>query len=101
MLDRKTLDAELREILGSTNVYFQPPASVKIKYPAIVYSLNDIRTNSADNSIYKKNRQYTCILIDSNPDSPLVDKFIENGYYFDRPYTADGLYHFSFRKYIK
>lgn len=95
------LDAELRTLLGSTNVYFQPPASVKIKYPAIIYSLNDIRTNSADNEVYKKNKQYSITLIETNPDSPLVDSLIENEYYFDRTFVSDGLYHFSFRKYIK
>ena len=34
---RNDLQKLLVEVLGSKNVYFQPPESVKMKYPAIVY----------------------------------------------------------------
>ena len=34
---RLELQSVLEQTLGSRNVYFQPPASVKMKYPAIVY----------------------------------------------------------------
>ena len=37
MKTRYELHEFLCEILGSRNVYFQPPESVKMKYPAIVY----------------------------------------------------------------
>ena len=36
-------------ILGSPNAYFQPPANVQMKYPAIVYVLKGIDTIRADN----------------------------------------------------
>lgn len=36
--DRIGLSKLLREILDSDNVYFQPPESLKMNYPAIVYS---------------------------------------------------------------
>ena len=39
---------------GDRHTYFQPPASVKMKYPAIVYELDDIDTKHANNSIYIK-----------------------------------------------
>lgn len=32
----------LEEILGSPHVYFQPPATVKLEYPAIIYSLDNL-----------------------------------------------------------
>ena len=35
------------DILGSRNAYFQPPASVKMNYPAIKYSLSNIENNNA------------------------------------------------------
>lgn len=42
MASRLNLQTFLEEILESRNVYFQPPESVKMKYPAIVYALDDI-----------------------------------------------------------
>ena len=42
MASRLDLQTFLEEILESRNVYFQPPESVKMKYPAIVYALDDI-----------------------------------------------------------
>ena len=41
MKTRYELHEFLCEILGSRNVYFQPPESVKMKYPAIVYERTD------------------------------------------------------------
>lgn len=35
---RLELQSKLVELLGSKHVYYQPPESVKIEYPAIVYS---------------------------------------------------------------
>ena len=40
------------DILGSPNVYFQPPANVLMNYPAIVYALKGIDTVRADNRVY-------------------------------------------------
>lgn len=54
MGSRLELQSELEKILGSRNVYFQPPASVKIKYPAIVYSRKSIDNNFANNTVYKQ-----------------------------------------------
>ena len=42
MASRLDLQTFLEELLESKNVYFQPPESVKMKYPAIVYALDDI-----------------------------------------------------------
>ena len=64
-------------ILGSRNVYFQPPENVKIQYPAIVYSLSEIRNTFADNSVYSRKKAYDVTVIDKNPDSEIVDKVSE------------------------
>ena len=57
MPSRLELQTLLEEILGSRNVYFQPPESVKMNYPAIVYSLDDIENSFANDGVYssKKN----------------------------------------------
>lgn len=57
----------------SSNVYFQPPSSVLMKYPAIVYERNQITTRFADDSPYLHHRRYTVTVIDDDPDSPIVD----------------------------
>lgn len=95
---RIKLGKELREALGSDNVYFQSPESVKMKYPAIRYSLDDIETDNADDMKYSKNRRYSVILMDYDVDSEIVDKILSSFEYcsFDRFYVADNLNHWVF-----
>lgn len=38
MANRLNLHEEFATLLGSNNVYFQPPESVKLNYPCIKYS---------------------------------------------------------------
>ena len=54
MSNRLDLQAIFEKILGSRNVYFQPPESVKLNYPAIVYAIKDIETTFDDNKAYLK-----------------------------------------------
>ena len=94
MASRLQLQTELEELLGSKNVYYQPPASVKMSYPAIVYSRNDIRNDFANNDVYSQNRSYEVIVIDKNPDSEIVDRISQLPMCrFDRHYTSDNLNH--------
>jgi len=94
---RLELDEIFRELLGSNNVYFQPPASKQMKYDAIVYSLDDVDAIHADNNAYLTNRRYTVTLITKNPDNWLVNKIAELPYsQFNRFYTADNLNHYVF-----
>ena len=100
MASRLKLQTELEELLGSENVYFQPPSSVKMKYPAIKYSLSNIEIKNADDTSYNNKRVYELILIDSNPDSEFVDKLLQLPYCsFDRFYPSDNLNHYSFTLY--
>ena len=91
---RLELHAELCEILGSDNVYFQPPPSVKMKYDAIVYSLGNKDVKHADDRRYLDSKRYTVTAISKNPDSDLFDRIMDLPYTrFDRFYTADNLNH--------
>lgn len=91
---RLELHEILCDLLGSRNVYFQPPPSVKMKYDAIVYSLNDINADYADDIKYKTMKQYSVIAISSNPDSELCDRILTLPYSsFDRFYASDNLNH--------
>ena len=101
MSDRLNLQTELETILGSRNVYFQPPSSVRMQYPAIVYSRKDIEKRSANDGVYQKLPSYEVILIDKNPDSKFVDKILELPYCsFDRHYESDNLNHDVFTLYF-
>lgn len=100
MSDRLNLQTELETILSSRNVYFQPPSSVRMQYPAIVYSRKDIEKRSANDGIYQKLPSYEVILIDKNPDSKFADKILELPYCsFDRHYESDNLNHDVFTLY--
>ena len=87
---------ELSELLHSLcdNVYFQPPASVKMKYPAIRYSRNGIDNNFADDVVYAQTHSYQLIVIDEDPDSEIVMNVSKlPRVRWDRNYVADNLYH--------
>lgn len=97
---RIELQKILEEILGSRNVYFQPPENIKMKYPAIVYTLVDINSYYGDDLSYSRKRKYDVTVIDKNPDSEIVEKLFNLEYvYFDRFFISDNLNHFSFRVY--
>lgn len=84
----------LIDLLGSNNVYFQPPESVKIQYPCIVYSRDRVHMKYADNYRYFERQRYLVTYIDRNPDSEIPKKLRDlQGSSFDRHYTADNLYH--------
>nr|DAM83768.1 MAG TPA: tail completion protein [Caudoviricetes sp.] len=94
MGSRLDLQNLLEFILGSRNVYYQPPESIKIKYPAIVYRRNDIDNNFADDMVYMQNHTYQIIVIDANPDSEIVERISKLPMCrYDRHYTSDNLNH--------
>lgn len=100
MGNRLDLQAMLEELLGSENVYFQPPSSVRMQYPAIVYSRSDIMNFRAADSVYKQSLAYEVIVIDEDPDSEIVMKVSRLPYCsFDTHYVADKLNHDRFTLY--
>lgn len=97
MSNRLDLHEILCDIIESRNVYFQPPMSIKMNYPAIVYSLSEIKNKHADNMVYNQKRAYQITVVDKNPDSMISDKISMLPYCkFSRSYTADNLNHFVY-----
>lgn len=86
------------EFLGlCNNVYFQPPATVRLQYPAIVYSLRDFGNSHADDGVYIQYPSYNVTVIDRNPESTVAEAVSKlQSCRFDRFYAADGLNHFAF-----
>ncbi|NBI91913.1 hypothetical protein D3Z45_15365 [Lachnospiraceae bacterium] len=98
---REALQTLFEKLLGSRNVYFQLPESVKLNYPCIVYERSGIRIDSANNKAYLKHNQYTVTYIDEDPDSEIPDKLLELGYCrFNTHFTADNLNHDVFTLYF-
>lgn len=84
----------LCEILESRNVYFQPPESIKMKYPAIVYSISDISNSFADNGVYNQRTLYEVTVIDKNPDNETIYKLSKMpGCHYNRRFLNDNLNH--------
>ncbi len=97
---RWDLQIILEKILGSRNVYFQPPESVKMKYPAIVYNLDYVKTQHADDFPYVKKKRYSVTLITSDPENTIVDRILElQSCSFERSFTSDNLNHYVFNLY--
>ena len=89
------------QILGSNNVYFQPPESVKMQYPAIRYELSHIEMDYADDRPYTSAKRYSVTIIDKNPDSFLPKLMTALPFCsFDRFYTASNLNHWVFNLYF-
>lgn len=92
MSRRLDLHEVLTNILGSSNVYFQPPATVKMKYPAIVYKRSDIQTDYADNNPYIQSEGYEVTVIYKDPDSTLPEEISKLPMCrFNRHFNADNL----------
>lgn len=91
---RLKLQDLLKTILGSDQVYFQPPTNVQMKFPCIVYKRDYAETAFAGNKPYRRTKRYMVTVIDSNPDSEIPDKIAElPTCAFNRFYTADNLNH--------
>ena len=100
MAEWSDVQAELEGLLGSRNVYYQPPESIKMKYPAIKFSKTNYHKEFADNRGYRILPEYEVIVIDPMPDNPVIKKLLERLYCrFDRHYKADNLNHDVFRLY--
>ena len=100
MASRLKLHEDLCGILGSRNVYFNPPASVKMQYPAIVYNRKDIVNKHANNGVYIQDDAYEVTVIDYDVESETVEKVSRlPRCSFDRNFKSDNLDHNVFTLY--
>ena len=100
MPNRVNLQTFLSELIGSRNVYFDPPASVKMNYPAIRYTRKSIQKRTANDTTYRLLKPYELVVIDTHPESVIIDKLLALPYCsHDRHYKADNLHHDVFTLY--
>lgn len=98
--NRINLDEHFETLLGNENVYFQPPPSVAMSYPAIVYHLTTLDTAYASDSRYKVTDEYQITLIDWSPESTYVNEILKLPYCkLKHTFTSNNLNHFVFTLY--
>lgn len=76
MASRLKLQAIFEDILGSRNVYFQPPTSVLLKYPCIIFNKSGSYKVNANNRMYSYTDRYEVTVIDYDPESETPKKIL-------------------------
>lgn len=107
--DRMALHYTLIRILESNDyrdadqrVYYQPPESVKFRYPTIIYSRDVIQTRNANDApSYTVDTKYQLTYITKEPDDAIVYQILEIVPFCRhvRHYVADNLHHDVFSIY--
>lgn len=98
---RLELQSKLEELLGTKHVYYQPPSTVKIEYPAIIYSKSKIDKDHANDTTYRLKTRYGVIVVDKHPDNAVIQKLLMLPYCsYDRYYSSDNLNHDSLTLYF-
>jgi len=101
-MDRRLeLQTLLEVILGSDEVHFQQPSNTQMKYPAIIYNIDELSTQHADNAPYLQTWRWEITVIDRDPDSPVhhaISKLPRCS--FGRAFRADKLNHFVYNLYF-
>lgn len=101
MHNRSELNKKLERLIGSSNVYFQPPASVQLSYPCVIYTLGTGDMKRADDSVYMYTYSYEITFIYKRPNIDIVEQVLKtfsmSSVY--RVYVSDNLNHYAFRIY--
>lgn len=98
---RLKLHEILCDILGSRHVYYDPPESIRMKYPAIVYRLGSVDTVKADNTRYLRYALYNVTYIRKDDDDDILDKLLDLPLAaFGTSFTADNLHHDTLSIYV-
>lgn len=102
MSNRDEFDRKLRVVLGSTNTYFQPPESVKLKYPCFVYEFSRDTGRFANDKSYLTHTGYDVTFISKDPDITLKEELKEAFTYCEwvRAFVSDNLNHHIYKIYF-
>lgn len=99
-MDRRLQLQALLETLAP-NVYFQPPATLAMQYPCIVYERDRAETEFADNLPYRRTKRYQVTIIDADADSVIPDKVADLPMcLLERHFTAGNLHHDVYNLYF-
>ena len=94
MKTRAEVQEELEELIGSSHVYYQPPETLKMRYPCIVYNQQRVDRFYADDGPWAQFPEYLVNYIGRDPDDPVLDRLMQaRNLVFDRHYVSDNLHH--------
>ena len=86
--------------MGVTNVYYQTPPNITMKYPSIVYEKNSIENKHADDSVYYQKTSYLITIISKVVDDDLISKIsLLPKCSYDRSFISNNMYHTVFKMY--
>lgn len=92
---RDSLSAILHSLCD--NVYFQPPGNHRLKYPCIVYELDDLDLHHADNSVYRLEKVYSIQYITRDPDDQVITMMAMLPYCsMSNSFDSENLYHYQY-----
>lgn len=74
---RLELHRKLVALLGSPNVYHQPPENLALRFPAIIYSRTDYDVAHADDIPYHVTRQWQVSVVSQEPSNAIVDALMK------------------------
>lgn len=77
------------------NVYFQPPSTLTMKYPCIVYAKNTKLNLYGSDVVHFSKQEYRVTVMDANPDSTIPDQIEKALKYCSeyQRYTVNNLNH--------
>lgn len=97
---RLSLQTLLEAVLGSPNVYFQPPPGNEIHYPCIVYKRDNASVYFGNNAGYRFQQRYQVTYISRTPDTDMVERIARLPLcLYNRFYVAQNLNHDVFNLY--
>lgn len=98
---RLELHEKLVTLLGSRNVYFQPPETLKLKFPCIIYNFQRGDTLKANDRTYRIYDCYQITYVTKDPEDSKIDEFLESFQMInhDRHFTSDNLNHYIYSLY--
>lgn len=89
------LQAVFEELLGSRNVYYNPPESVRMSYDAIRFKRRNINNKFASDTVYVQlPPTFEVVVITRDPDASIIEKVSKlPRCRFVTSYTTDNLHH--------
>lgn len=97
--DRLSLHSELVSLCN--HVYYNPPESLKLEYPCIVYAQEPPDVRKADNKRFIVTNKWQLVVISKDVDYDLAETIAEHfeKCAISRIYKADNLQHWSLTLY--
>ena len=101
MNKRLELHEKLKALIGNENVYFQPPATVQLSYPCVIYNVGSGDAKRADDMVYSYINSYDLIFIYKKPNIEIIEQVLTSlpMCRMTRAYVASNLNHYAFSVY--